>query len=680
MSQERNPFDLLAYLLYGVRRSLEDEEEPGRAPRWIRIVRGRELSMEEGNPIGPIIQGTVNGFIETISYLQEFVLDVRDILVGVDAFKSMVEVVGSLAKTLANPGFRQSLAYVLHNPTDSSNPQPLDMKAGDILDVLEDVENWLNVIPRPDDIARLGHEIYRLLCITQHRYPLDADRHDVDGALFNVSLDEHVIIEKCGKLRLLAWAYDEKLTQRGLGPGEDKEVELERFGSRRLTSDVSPEVSHGFYTGSSIPEEVFNFDFTAEGKQTVDIEEAWKILKELKYVDAEGAAIDDTFTDALHVFQAVNELPETRRLDNHAVNRMLNLDFATKNLKRAEAFDEARHNSLTTMAEARRGGTLPIRNSDADDPEEEIQASNEQLRLLEDRPGYAYYVIEATKKLGWLADDDAAVMGFVALQSRRRAISEEEEGADDATGADITGDIGFDGGVFTEGESASGTHFWAARHVEPWTAGRVGDPGDDALLDGEEPPNKPETMNTDPPQDRRSRIYQWVNLKPLMDKLTAVNGGDDTFVMYLWAESLIRSMWQERSTAFGRPDRGRLIVELYEASEFDPAAESAFGNTRARYGPLTVYNATPQKAQSYVVESPYYPDRTGSTSEFTPGEIRRTWLWQPIHTEKRRITPDEPLTAAMIVLEGVWQAATEIDVYFDAIRIRWDIRKENPAE
>ena len=76
---------------------------------------------------------------------------------------------------------------------------------------------------------------------------------------------------------------------------------------------------------------------------------------------------------------------------------------------------------------------------------------------------------------GWISDtDDGAVPGFVALQSRL-----------------VTGTKGeplFDGGRLSEGEAAEGLLFFAARHVEPWEAGRSGTPEAGALFEGTQPP------------------------------------------------------------------------------------------------------------------------------------------------------------------------------------------------
>ena len=72
---DKNPFSLLAYVLFKVRHALEDREDADRPPRWVRIARGAQYKQEA---LGSIVSGAVNGMAETLSYMVELTLDLGE--------------------------------------------------------------------------------------------------------------------------------------------------------------------------------------------------------------------------------------------------------------------------------------------------------------------------------------------------------------------------------------------------------------------------------------------------------------------------------------------------------------------------------------------------------------------------------------------------------------------------
>ena len=101
---DKNPFQLIAYLLFKVRHSIEDEEEAGRAPRWVRIGRAR-TAQGSTDYIGLGVKAGINGFAEALSYLMELTLDIKEVLVQTDAGKALVEVSADLIKGATDDNF-----------------------------------------------------------------------------------------------------------------------------------------------------------------------------------------------------------------------------------------------------------------------------------------------------------------------------------------------------------------------------------------------------------------------------------------------------------------------------------------------------------------------------------------------------------------------------------------------
>ena len=157
-----NPFQLLAYVLFKVRQSLE-EEEPKRAPRWVRVVRARE-AQGSADVIGKAVKAAVGGFTAALSFVVELTLDIRELLVQTDAAKALVEVSADLLIAVTSKEFTDGVRALVGEP-------PGDNPLSGVGKVFEEIKKHLGYIPEPDDIAGVGHELYRLLCIIQRPLP-----------------------------------------------------------------------------------------------------------------------------------------------------------------------------------------------------------------------------------------------------------------------------------------------------------------------------------------------------------------------------------------------------------------------------------------------------------------------------------------------------------------------------
>ena len=118
-----NPFELLAYVLFKVRHSIEDDN-PSRAPRWVRIARAR-AAQGSSDFIGKGVKLAVNGFAESLSYMTELVLDIRELLIQTDAAKALTEVSLDLIRAATDDNFVDGVrALVGEQPGDSRQQVP----------------------------------------------------------------------------------------------------------------------------------------------------------------------------------------------------------------------------------------------------------------------------------------------------------------------------------------------------------------------------------------------------------------------------------------------------------------------------------------------------------------------------------------------------------------------------
>lgn len=317
-----NPFQAVALLLASLANSLEGIKRPGQAPRWVRIVRVRQFS--ETDPVAKGVIFATDKLAFAITYVHRFTLQARDLLIQGDAAKALVEISAEFIKTVAGKEFINALEIAVGQEPSSSSPlAPVGAAMDTIVKIADKV-------PEPEDLDAIGKEIYRLLCIEQLALPLDA----AAPAL-------HVDIAKTGKIRLIQWGLKKPIATFILGSSTVSNDVL-RLGSRRLpATGTLPSKSTGEWVAlDSTKEKVFELDFNAA--QGEDFSEVGALLKGLGYIAADAAipkALDADLAKELRQFQKVNVIPVTGTLDNATVNRLLNLDYDGKNIKKAKPFN-----------------------------------------------------------------------------------------------------------------------------------------------------------------------------------------------------------------------------------------------------------------------------------------------------------------------------------------------------
>ncbi len=616
----KNPFQLLAFVFYKVRQSLE-EEEPRRAPRWVRIVRARE-AQGSGDIVGKAVKVVLEKMLLAFSYIAELVLDIQELLVQTDAAKALFEVSADLLKAVTSDEFVGMVSEIVGGEKSAENP------LGAVNDAFEAIKKKAAFIPEPEDVRCVGHELFRLLCVVQEAHPLKDDLYSVDEDQLTAGTKTHVDIVSTGKLRLIQWAYGLPFDVQGLGAkdnAENERVSVSRFGARRLWEASADR----FATKSvatrehddDITDTIFDLSFAAEA-QTTDIRELHALLGALGYgskpADASAVAFDAKLRERLREFQFINELPVTGRLDNDTINRLLNLDLRGQNLCRAKPHDPERL-PVTIV----RAGELPLVNGDADHPEDE------GAEILTSPIGYTYYIPgtklgqarDAVRKRGWLYTD----AGFVALRSRRLATSVSVANSDTTER--------YDGGVDSPGEASSGDYFFAARNAEPWRAGRNGPPAD----------GSPALYSDAPARGDEVALYQWIDLT----EVAKLRGQGQTLRVH--ASVNVRTIHKPEGEHLVS-DQGRLVLEPFGASS---------GSHRG---------SKPQTA----VETPWYPKDDEIRADREDHALRRRgkFMWKRL-----RATIDVPKddVALALVLEAKHQTGWDTDVFFDTAQARWEI-------
>ena len=86
--ENRNPFDLIAYVVFRLRHALEDPDPDGGAPRWVRIARAMD-TQGSADVVGKVVKLGVNGLAEALSYMIELTLDMEELLIQTDAAKAL---------------------------------------------------------------------------------------------------------------------------------------------------------------------------------------------------------------------------------------------------------------------------------------------------------------------------------------------------------------------------------------------------------------------------------------------------------------------------------------------------------------------------------------------------------------------------------------------------------------
>jgi hypothetical protein len=418
-----NPFDLVAYLLFKVRHSLE-RPEGGRPPRWIRIARAREAH-GSGDAIGQSIQLVVDRFAGALAWMNELVLDIGELLVQTDAVAALIDTTADFIDAATSTAFQDALQGLFGISLNDDAMVVADQ-------AVDEIRTYSGHIPGADDIVGLGHELFRLLCVVQKPLPEQAG---VPGASDSVgsTTDEHVLFDVnsgTGKLRLLQWAFGSTLLVRGLGSLEDPEghdpVAVARLGTRRLfhPGDL-PTTGRGIWRGGDHEVEVFGVSFTGDAAYT-DIVEAHELLDALGYPyyntggdpkpPGQATLLEQQQVGLLGPrllrFQRINGLPMTGMLDTDSINRLMNMDFARRNLTRARPYDAAAVGELHS-AILQPGGSFELVNGDGD-----RRASHEHIETGPDDNAYLYYKVGAPVPLlggssspppGWLIETRSPV-------------------------------------------------------------------------------------------------------------------------------------------------------------------------------------------------------------------------------------------------------------------------------
>lgn len=661
---EPNPgqgaFSWFAYILFHMRNSLE-EIEPGRLPRWVRIARGGEHAGEGGDLANYIGQG-VDAILEAFPVLLEVALDLEEILYQADAAAALGQSIFDALSAAFDARVRTAVQRVL--PPSDATTTALNVMQG-ISNGFETASDVLDFVPSPEDVWIIGHQLYRMLCIVQRPFPREQNGEiDTDAAA--LTGPEHIDLTRTGKIRLCTWSYRHSMMIRDVAEGADPEdsephVKNFSFGSRRLFEGTLATRASMVYTAPLDDVRLFDFNFgpaaphadnpnnrpgaDAEDYWTTDIAELITLLQKRGYGTGEGngvslspdltgkTALDDDFERVLMQFQVINDLPITGEVDNSTINRLLNLDFERFNVRRAKRYDEHYPWPWTTTIRPL-SGYMKLVNPGADD------YRDENVALERRGTRYAFYPVRPLDQIdasdwregqGWISDNNVT-RGFVALQTRLVTSNSPSAGGS-------TPESGrFDGGRWSEGDSASGRYFWSARHTEPWEAGRSGNPDQATML----------FPGPKPTAGAISRMYQWL-------PLDALEAPGQDYKLLLWCSALQRSLFSDRGLN-GLPDQGRVKLELYDGQ---------VNTRRVRPGtPLAsaVLEAFPDHTDMPFIESP-------NGHPIDAIDSKRVWYYR----QSELVEVPANATMACLVVEGIYQSAWDIDGYFDDFRVgfRW---------
>lgn len=649
----RGAFSWFAYVLFHMRNSLE-EVEPGRLPRWARIARGGEQVGSSGE-LGQYIGTGVDAILEAFPAMLEAALDLEEVLFQADAASALGQSIFDALSAAFDAEVTAAVQRVLP-------PGPATDEVVQIMQAISTgaatASDILDFVPAPEDVWIIGHQLYRMLCIHQRPFPRDGNG-DIDTNAPELTGTEHLDVAATGKVRLCTWAYRHSMLVRHVDEGaiDDQREHVKNFslGSRRLHTGTLATRASMLYEAPIDNVRVFDFDFVTpsnnnrpnanlpEDAWTVDIAELIELLQQRDYGTGTGGTPDITgattitiaVREALMQFQAINELEVTGEVDNSTINRLFNLDFERKNVRRAKPYDSAYPFPWLPGSPFVLAKRIEVVNAGADDYEDE------SITLLRKGTRYAYYPVRVladignadwTKNQGWISDDSVGLTrGFVAMQTRLINPDAGTEEFPSATGR-------FDGGRWSEGDSATGRFFWAARHTEPWRAGRTGTPDPaEQLFPGPAP--TPGAV---------SRMYQWIPLDNLPPATPPPGAG---LVRKMWCSVLQRSLFSDRGMN-GLPDQGRVRLEFYDG---------AVDTRRVRPGSALAAAVLP--AFPDHTDMPFIPNPDNHSIDEIDG--RRVWFY------RRTGLIEIPLTATMacLVVEGIHQSAWDIDGYFDDFRV-----------
>ena len=299
-----NPLLPLATLLAEISDRLQDDQD-GRSPRWVRLARAREIRNKP--PFGPLVIDATGLLCDFVTALHRFTFAAEDLLLHVDPTNALLELALELGRAMVAPELGAALDALLE--TDA--PSKALKSATESLDLVRDT---MRFVPGPADLRALGRQVYSLMGIPG----LGRARPGLLDA------------REVGPLRALSWAFERPLSIRA--PGREA-VPVTLLGCRPV-GDLSK--------GSSKWKRDSTELVIYEARETADIAEIVSLLDALGYTDPpvpDKAALSPALSRRLELFQRFNDLPLSGEPDVHTVHRLLNLDYASRNVARARPFD-----------------------------------------------------------------------------------------------------------------------------------------------------------------------------------------------------------------------------------------------------------------------------------------------------------------------------------------------------
>lgn len=671
-----NPLEPVAWVLFQLNQAL-NEAPSGRAPRWVRLARGRRIQSEG---LGPALVAALGVVQDLIALLHELMLDLEELLVYLDPSRALAELILQAARAATAPDLGDALALLLEDPGVRTSLAEARAE-------VERVDQWVNFVPEPSDVRVIGGQLFQLLCVPSLPVPrrgggVNADALPVMGPYVSGLI--------AGRLRILLWAFDRPVTVRGYGPHdapESRTVAIRRLGVRPLWLEGAAawprRARDEWPLGPGAPP-VELYDVRFEGEHaSADLHELHAALEALGYTAPAIPAGTQDFSPALaarlEVFQALNDLPRGGELDLHTLHRLLHLDWQSRNIARARPFDprrfRARPKPLPTRrtervtitvgveidvprpGDLRLSGMLPLINPGADEPQDEQITPTQEARnakrgvgqhRTEIRPWYLCGTRrqDFTGPVGWIQHSEEpdpwnpgrTLLGqFVAIGSRPR----------------VPGENHHEGSTWSEGAAALGGSFFAARETEPWMSGRYGIPVAGRLH-----------PNPDLPTGWVSGMYQWVDIQE------CVRSTPPAHRLVLEATACRRSLFKEGAGVGGVPDQGALVLTLARRSQWE----------RQRYRTVldlsTMRPPRESAAQPTLLEgeSGWWPTRPIYTGFSRLKLLALATDWRLQRTQPLIVPTGEagdPVVAVAVGLYGRGSVNHDIDAYFDNVQIRW---------
>lgn len=304
-----NAFVAVSLMLEIMRTNLESIKYTGQPPRWIRIARAREF---ENEPIGKGVIELTGAFIAVVGFLADCTLKALDLLKQIDSGRALMEIGAKMIETATKDDF-------LNTVQKSAGMKPAKIPGAKVANeaVVKAME-VMRYIPDPEDLKPVAEQLYRLLAVEEIDIPYPKSTEKPEYTT--------------GKVRLLSWSLDRKITLYPLSRKEDQ-VEVTRFGIIRPgTAKDSKPFELVWTENVDNPLTLCKFP-NAELKKT-SAKEAQDLLNYLGYKDSD-------LTKNIQSFQKKNNLPnDDGKLDLPTINLLMNLDFEKKTLRRAKRFDE----------------------------------------------------------------------------------------------------------------------------------------------------------------------------------------------------------------------------------------------------------------------------------------------------------------------------------------------------